>query len=273
VERARVLAGQLHALNAERQQAEADTVKACLEIPFLESQAALVYCGEDWHRGVLGIVASRVVDRFHRPTFVLSRSGDGLVRGSGRSIRNFHLLDALEAMPELFLKFGGHAHAAGLTMAADRVAEFRTRFHEHAAARLRPEDFLPEVEIDAKLNFGEINDRTVAEVFQLAPFGCGNPTPVFAALDAEVIAPPVVWKEKHLKIALRQDGRNMSLKAWNFAGRAAELARGTRVDAAFVFEEDAYSAAQGGQSWGAVLRDVRVAGTAMPTQKPARAAG
>src|SRR5262249_54522115 len=101
--------------------------------------------------------------------------------------------------------------------------------------------------------------RTVAEVFRLAPFGCGNPTPVFAALDAEVLAPPVVWKEKHLRLAIRQNGRSMSLKAWNFAERAGELALGTRIDAAFVFEEDDYSAAQGGPPWSAVLKQFRPA--------------
>jgi single-stranded-DNA-specific exonuclease len=257
--RARTLAEQLHALNAERQQAEADTVTACRDIPFDETQAALVYCGEDWHRGVLGIVASRMVERYHRPAFVLSRTAGGLAQGSGRSIPNFHLLDALEAMPELFLKFGGHAHAAGLTMQADRVDEFRRRFHAHAASRLAPEDFLPQVEIDAILDFAEINDRSVAEVFQLAPFGCGNPAPVFAALNAEVLAPPQVWKEKHLKLAIRQNGRNMSLKAWNLAERAAELTPGSRIDAAFAFEEDAYSAAQGFQPWGAILKHFRPA--------------
>jgi single-stranded-DNA-specific exonuclease len=257
--RARELALQLHELNTERQQAEADTVDACLKIPFTDSQAALVYCGEDWHRGVLGIVASRVVERYHRPTFVLSRTPDGLAQGSGRSIHNFHLLEALESMPDLFLKFGGHTHAAGLTMPADRVDEFRARFDAYAAAKLTPDDFLPRLEIDAMIDFAEIHDRSVGEIFRLAPFGCGNPAPVFAALDAVVVAPPQIWKEKHLKLAIRQNGRNMSLKAWNFAGRAGELTTGSRIDAAFAFEEDSYSAAQGFQPWGAVLRGFRPA--------------
>ena len=142
-------------------------------------------------------------------------------------------------------------------MRADRVDEFRARFHAHAASRLAPEDFLPRLEIDALIDFAEIHDRSVAEIFRLAPFGCGNPAPVFAALDAEVLAPPVIWKEKHLRLAIRQNGRNMSLKAWNFAARAEELAKGMRIDAAFSFEEDAYSAAQNGQPWGAVLRNFR----------------
>jgi single-stranded-DNA-specific exonuclease len=257
--RARELAAQLHELNTERQQAEADTVDACLQIPFGETQSALVYCGEDWHRGVLGIVASRVVERYHRPTFVLSRTPDGLAQGSGRSIHNFHLLEALESMSGLFLKFGGHTHAAGLTMQGDRVDEFRARFDAYAAAKLAPEDFLPRLPIDALIDFSEIHDRSVEEIFRLAPFGCGNPAPVFAALDAEVLAPPQVWKEKHLKLAIRHNGRNMSLKAWNFAERVSELPAGRRIDAAFTFEEDSYSAGQGGQPWGAVLKSFRPA--------------
>jgi len=259
VDRARALATQLHELNTERQQAEADTVDACLQLPFAETQAALVYCGENWHRGVLGIVASRVVERYHRPTFVLSRTPEGLAQGSGRSIHNFHLLEALESMPELFLKFGGHTHAAGLTMRADRVDEFRARFDAYAASKLMPEDFLPRLEIDALIDFAEIHDRAVEEIFRLAPFGCGNPAPVFAALNAEVLAPPQIWKEKHLKLAIRQNGRNMSLKAWNFAERASELSPGRRIDAAFAFEEDSYWASQGGQPWNAVLRNFRPA--------------
>jgi single-stranded-DNA-specific exonuclease len=255
--RARTLAEQLHALNAERQDAEADTLEQCLREPFDESRAALVHCGDDWHRGVLGIVASRVVERFHRPTFVLSRGDDGLAQGSGRSIPSFHLLEALEAMSGLFLKFGGHAHAAGVTLEAGHVAEFRERFHAFAAARLTAEDFMPRVAIDAVVELAEIDDRAVEDIARLAPFGCGNPMPVFAVLHAEVVAPPQVIKEKHLRLAIRQNGRYLSLKAWNFAGRVAELTPGARIDAAITFEEDAYSAAQGWQPWCAVLRDVR----------------
>ncbi len=259
VDRAMALAKELNDFNTERQQAEANTLAACMEIPFQESQAALVYCGENWHRGVLGIVASRVVERYYRPAFVLIRSEDGLVQGSGRSIPNFHLLEALESMPELFTKFGGHFHAAGLTMPVDRVDEFRERFAACAAARLSAEDFRPQVTVDALIDFSDIHDRSVEEIFRLAPFGCGNPAPVFAALDAEVLAPPVVVKEKHLRIALRQAGRNMTLKAWNFAARAPELTPGARVDAAFALEEDAWSASQGYQPWCAVLKQFRLA--------------
>ena len=259
-ERARELAQQLHDQNAERRQVQAAIGEICERVPVAESAAALVYYGEDWHRGVLGIVASRMVERFHRPVFVLGRnSEDGLAQGSGRSISAFHLLEALESMSGLFVKFGGHAHAAGVTLEAARVAEFRERLNAFAAARLEPEDFQPSLEIDAVLELRELDDRSVEGVFALAPFGHGNEAPLFVALGVEVAAPPVVMKEKHLRVTVRQNGRTLMLKAWNFAEREAELRPGARIDVAFRLEEDAYSAARGGSGWVAVLRDVRPA--------------
>jgi len=258
--RARELAQQLHDRNAERRQVESAVRDACEQVPVEAPAAALVYYAEDWHRGVLGIVASRLVERLHRPVFVLGRNEeDGMAQGSGRSIPAFHLLEALEAMPDLFVRFGGHKHAAGVTLEAARVDEFRQRFNAYAAARLSPEDFAPQVEIDAVVDLREITEAAIQDVFALAPFGHGNPPPLFAARAVEVAAPPVVMKEKHLRIAVRQNGRNLTLKAWNFSARAAEFAPGTRLDIAFELEEDAYSAARGYPGWSATLRDARPA--------------
>jgi single-stranded-DNA-specific exonuclease len=258
--RARDLAQRLHEQNTERQQVEAEIREVCEQAAVDEEAAALVYYAEDWHRGVLGIVASRMVEQLHRPVFVLSRNPeDGLAQGSGRSIPGFHLLEALENMSDLFVRFGGHQHAAGVTLAAERVEEFRRRLNSYAASQLRPEDLRRELRIDGVVDFREITDRSVAEIFELAPFGHGNPPPLFAALDAEVAGPPAAWKEKHLRVMLRQAGRSLALKAWNFADRAAELAPGARVDAVFSLEEDPYSASRGYPGWAAVLRDVRAA--------------
>jgi single-stranded-DNA-specific exonuclease len=258
--RARELAQQLHESNAERQQVEARILDACLGVPVDEAARALVYYDENWHRGVLGIVASRLVEKTRRPVFVLGRNpADGLAQGSGRSIPAFHLLEALESMRDLFVRFGGHKHAAGVTLEAARVAEFRERFHAHAAAVLRAEDFIPRLEIDAVVDLAEIGEESAAGVFQLAPFGHGNPSPVFAAMGAEVAGPPSVMKEKHLRVMVRRNGRTMVLKAWNFAGRADEFAPGSRMDVAFALEEDSYSAARGYPGWTAILKDVRTA--------------
>ena len=147
--RARELAAKLHDLNQDRQQTEAEITRVifeqCVAQPVTDSDAALVFAGEGWHRGVVGIVASRVVERFHRPVFVLG-IGEGVAQGSGRSIAAFHLLEALESMPDLFTKFGGHRQAAGVTMDSAMVETFRERLRAYAAQRLTPADFERELE-------------------------------------------------------------------------------------------------------------------------------
>ena len=258
--RARELAQQLQDRNTDRRQVEAEIRDICEQISVGDGECALVYYAENWHRGVLGIVASRLVERLHRPVFVLGRNpDDGLASGSGRSIAAFHLLEALESMSDLFVRFGGHAHAAGVTMEVANVPEFRRRFDAFARSRLSADDFLRRVEIDAVLALAEIGEQAIDEIFTLAPFGHGNPPPLFAALGVEVAAPPTVMKEKHLRITVRQNGRNLVLKAWNLAHRAGELAPGTRLDVAFNIEEDPYSAARGYPPWSATLRDFRPA--------------
>lgn len=255
--RARAIASQLHDLNKDRQQTEAGIVQTIFEqCPSVTDQdAALVFAGEGWHRGVVGIAASRVVERFHRPVFVLGIE-NGVAQGSGRSIPAFHLLEALETMPDLFSKFGGHRQAAGLTLDAARIDEFRERFRAHAAARLSPEDFVKTLEIDAQLDFGELDNTSAAEILSLAPFGMGNPAPVFVARGLEV-ASRDIKKEKHLFVKLKSQGRLLQGKAWNWADRAGEFEPGARIDLAFTVEDDAYSAARGYAPWQIMMKDAR----------------
>ncbi len=256
--RARELAQGLHERNAERQRTEAEIREACERAPFDPAASALVYYGPAWHRGVLGIVASRLVERFRRPAFVLGLNPeDGLAQGSGRSIPAFHLLDALDSMPGVLVRYGGHRHAAGVTLDPARIDEFRERLNAIAAARLNPEDFEPVLEIDALASLAQIDESAARDVWSLAPFGFGNPAPVFAAMNVEVAAPPAVFAEKHLRVNVRGNGRTIALKAWNFAERANEFATGARIDVAFTLDEDPHSAARGYQPWSATLRDVR----------------
>ena len=261
--RARDLASKLHDLNQERQQTEAEIARAileqCVEQPVTDRDVALVFAGEGWHRGVVGIVASRVVERFHRPAFVLGIE-NGVAQGSGRSISVFHLLEALESMPDLFTKFGGHRQAAGVTLSAERVEEFRARLRDYAGVRLTPADFERELEIDADVRLDEITDQAVCDILRLAPFGYGNPSPMFAVRQAEVADAPEVRNEKHVFLRLRGNSRTVRVKAWNFADRLNELAHGSVIDAAIQFEEDAYSAARGYAPWQAVLKDIQRAG-------------
>ncbi|MGH9629115.1 MAG: single-stranded-DNA-specific exonuclease RecJ [Bryobacteraceae bacterium] len=261
-ETAERLAAQLHDLNRERQETEAQIVniilEACSQAPVTDAQAALVFSGKDWHRGVVGIVASRVVERFHRPVFVLGEDEEsGTAQGSGRSISAFHLLEALESMPELFTKFGGHRQAAGLTLAMSDVQIFRDRLNAYALTKLTSEDLRPVMEPDALLQFNELTERTVEEILALAPFGCGNSAPMFAVLGGEVCGTPALWNEKHLRVPIRQNGRTIVVKAWNFAGRMQDLPAGCKLDFALCLEEDPYSRDRGFPGWCAVLKDVR----------------
>jgi single-stranded-DNA-specific exonuclease len=250
--RAREIAAELQRLNAERQAEEAEIVEQCVNRQVDDTEFALVLNGAGWHRGVLGIVASRVVERFGRPTFVLGEENGECV-GSGRSVPGFHLLDALESMRELFVKFGGHSHAAGLTIPGARVNAFRERLNARASELLRPEDLRPGLEIDAEAKLSDLDDRFFAQLQLMEPFGSGNRSPVFAAMGLEVGSEPRLMKEKHLRVNLRQGSKSLNFKGFNFASRLEELTTGSRVDAAFVLEEDSYT---GG--WSAVLKDIRV---------------
>jgi single-stranded-DNA-specific exonuclease len=266
-EQARTIARQLNELNQDRQQTEAEIVQAivaeCERLPVTDDQAALVFSAPGWHKGVVGIVASRVVERFHRPAFVLSEDVEsGFAQGSGRSVPGFHLLDALESMPGAFTRFGGHKQAAGVTLPLAAVAEFRTRLNQYACARLSPDDFRPTIEVDAELTLGEITERNAADILALAPFGCGNPEPVFLVREAELCGPPRMVSEKQMALALRQNGRNMVMQAWSLGPSAGQLPAGSRVDAAIVIRDDAFGRRRGLGGWRPVLKQVRMAAVA-----------
>ena len=177
------IAQELFALNQQRQTAERAIVheifERCVAAPVSDSEAALIFWGEGWHRGVVGIVASRVMQRYHRPAIVMGVE-NGVAQGSGRSIEAFHLLDALESMRDLFTRFGGHAHAAGLTLPAPSLEAFRHRLQAYARERLTPEDMRPVVAVDAVLDLREVNEDLWSALEQIAPFGMDNPRPLFA---------------------------------------------------------------------------------------------
>ncbi|HZO57607.1 MAG TPA: single-stranded-DNA-specific exonuclease RecJ [Bryobacteraceae bacterium] len=252
------IAQQLHEWNAERQQTEADTLAACLEGTIQPAHRALVFAGDGWHKGVVGIVASRLVERFCRPVFVLGIDNEkGEASGSGRSIEAFHLLDALESMGDLFTKFGGHSHAAGLTLPADRIEEFRARLDTYAQTRLTDDDLRPRLKVDATADFAELNEDSVAQLLKLGPFGQGNAAPVLMARNASFPFPPTLVKEKHLRMKATQAGKHLTMKAWNFAERKHEFSTDRTYDLAFIVEEDPYSAARGYAPWSATLRDLR----------------
>lgn len=238
-EEATRIARELFALNHERQTAEravvAEIFQQCIETPVTDDDAALVFWGEGWHRGVAGIVASRVVEKFNRPAIVMGVE-NGVAHGSGRSAGNFHLLDALESMRGLFTKFGGHAHAAGLTLPESSLKEFRSRMRAYAAARLSAEDRRRIVSVDALVNLTELDDVLWLALERIAPFGMENPKVLFAARNVELAGPPQVWKEKHLRIVVKQGTRSLLIKAWGMADLAEELREVRMIDVAFEIE-------------------------------------
>jgi single-stranded-DNA-specific exonuclease len=206
------------------------------------------------------------VERFSRPVFVLSDAAaeaqgtPGLLSGSGRSIPAFHLLEALESMPALFTKFGGHRQAAGLTLAVGKLEEFRVRFAEFAALRLTTEDFRPVYEVDAAANFRELSDVCIQQIQELGPFGFGNPHPTFVARQVIVAGPKRVLREgKHYSVPLRSEGRLLWCKAWNFGHCAELLEQGAALDILFQVEDDPFSRKRGYDPWCVTLKDVRTA--------------
>ena len=242
---ARTLAMQLDAENVRRQDEEAEILAAAKKIvqtdPDIGARSVLVVAGEGWHRGVIGIVASKLVDAFHRPAIVLSIDGD-VAHGSCRSISRFDMLGALERSSHLMIRFGGHKQAAGLTVEASRIRDLRTAVNEVADEILGPEDLMPRLRIDGDLSFRTITGAVAAGVTSLAPFGAGNPRPVFAARGVEIIDGPRKLKDRHLKMALKQDGRIFRAVAW----RAAELhdylaEHRASIDVAFSLERNEFN--------------------------------
>jgi single-stranded-DNA-specific exonuclease len=242
---ARELALRLDGENVRRREEEAEILAAAKQIvqsdPDVGARSVLVVAGDLWHRGVIGIVASKLVDAFHRPVIVLSVDGD-LAHGSCRSIPRFDMLNALERCAPLMTRFGGHKQAAGLTIEASRIRALRFAVNEIADETLSPEDLAPRLLIDGDLAFRGITGGVAEDVAALAPFGAGNPRPVFAARRVEIVDGPRKLKERHLKMALRQDGRIFRAIAWRAAERHDYLAaHKAALDVAFSLEQNQYN--------------------------------
>ncbi len=257
---ARRIAGTLDELNRERQQTEQemrDSIQAEMDRePAYRDRIGLVLFGETWHVGIAGIVAGRIAERERKPTFVLTqqeKDGEVIVKGSGRSIIGFHLLDALESMRELFTQFGGHEQAAGVSLKRERLPEFVAAFAAYAAAHLDDESRRPKIEIDEVLTVAEVNAGLYDEVQRMAPFGYSNQPPVFAVMSVEAVASPRLMAGKHIKLALRQGGKVFNVKGWSAPAEWIGIQAGARLDAAFQLEHDRYD------GWSAILKDLRPA--------------
>jgi single-stranded-DNA-specific exonuclease len=258
--RAIALASRLNALNEERRATELSALTEIENLlathPEIASTPVVVLQGETWHRGVVGILASRVVDRTYRPALVFTNNphnGDGssaeqegVAHGSGRSIAGFHLLDALTAVdamgPPLFTRFGGHAYAVGCSMPSVLVDELRSRLTVYAADHLTPEMLTRTIECHAELPLDQISPNLFQWFARFEPTGAGNPAPVFVARNVRIAGPLRVIKEKHLKLRLEQNSAALTCMAWSWAERAMamQLTNGSVIDIAYTLRQNTH---------------------------------
>lgn len=283
-EQAREIAMRLDKLNGERQEEErrilAEVEKRFEQEATWREAYCLVVDGEGWHRGVIGITATRVVERWGRPALVVSIDGDE-AHGSGRSIRSFHLLEALESCAPLFDRYGGHSHAVGFALPASRIAELRNHLDAYARERLTAADFEPALEVDGELELDQVTPDFYQALRRLEPFGMGNSEPVFVARSVRLCQPPRFIKEKHAKLKLSATGNAVGANsnwrravtydamAWRMAERAQQeqLLPGDILDVAFTIDHNDHP-----EYGGLELRlcDFERKGSAQP--KPQRAA-
>lgn len=256
-EQARKIASALDSRNRERQRIQQEITELALR-EAVENGAAkfVVVSGEGWHRGVIGLAASRIADRLYRPTIVLS-TDNGVAHGSGRSVGNYHLLNALESCADLFDQFGGHAAAAGMKLPSDRIPELSRRLDEHAENTLTDDDLVPEIQIDAAVSTATLSLEMVNELALLEPFGIGNPKPVFATSGLFLRYEPTVLKEKHLKLYLADsEGRRFEAVWWDGVERSMRrtLAQGSGIELAYTASENVW---QGNSRLQLVVEDLR----------------
>jgi single-stranded-DNA-specific exonuclease len=243
--RAAEMAMQLSELNGDRQFAEQKVLDEIYHqidsTPEWKDAYSLVVVGENWHRGVIGICATRVVERYHRPALVFSCE-NGEAHGSGRSIEAFHLLNALESFPGIFTRYGGHSHAVGCALPVERLPELRSKLDAYARQMLVPEDFTPVLDYDRELALEDVDQKFWELLSQLEPFGAGNPRPAFVVRDVRLVLPPRIMKEKHLKLRVANVNgsaqRARDVVGWRMAERAQResLLLGDVLDLAFTVD-------------------------------------
>jgi single-stranded-DNA-specific exonuclease len=241
-EEARHLAEHLDTRNRERMEMQREIFNRAVEE--FETGAerdaqthAAIIAGDGWHRGVIGLAASKIAERLNRPCVVISFDGD-VGHGSARSIEAYHLFNGLTACRDLLDKFGGHSHAAGLSIRRERVAEFRRRLNEHAASCLTEDDLTPALRIDAEISAADLSFQLSKDLSLLEPFGAGNPRPVFATRGLRVLAEAQVIKEQHLKLRVAGENNRPFEAIWwrGLEETAATPQANQRIDLAYEFE-------------------------------------
>jgi single-stranded-DNA-specific exonuclease len=250
------IARELEELNRRRQELDRGTLRDAsrmIDSLDLDSTFGIVLGGEGWHPGVIGIVASRLVEDVCRPVVMVALDGE-TGKGSGRSISGFDLHGALTECADLLIRFGGHRAAAGVTVATKHMPEFQARFNEVARARLTPDDLVPEVKVDLDIALSEATPDLEALLRHFEPFGMGNATPVLAASGVRLAGPPRVLRNGHLKLRIAADGVELDAIGWGMGHIAQSLSTTAPIDVAFRLERDEWN---GESRLQARLADVR----------------
>ena len=224
-------AGKLDRLNRERQDLTIEALELARRTALENRQSdhLLVATGTDFHEGVLGLAAGRLMDEFYRPALV-ARLDEGVLRGSARSIPEFHITEALQACSDLLIKFGGHAQAAGFSLVAENQKPFVERLAELAADSLYGLELMPSLDIDASLEFTELDDDLMSFIDRLQPCGQANPYPVFSTSGVEILSKRTVGKGgRHLKLTVRQSGKVFDGIAFGFGKQISELSERSEI--------------------------------------------
>jgi single-stranded-DNA-specific exonuclease len=246
MEKAREFAGQINTHNEERRNFDTNITEEALSLienstEMLSRRSTVVY-NPEWHKGVIGIVASRLIEKYHRPTVVLTRS-NGVATGSARSVPGFDLYKAIEACSDLLEQFGGHTHAAGLTLKVENVEPFMEKFERIVAETIEEKCLTPEVEYDIELPLKSINPRFMNILKQFAPFGPGNMNPVFMTRNVWDNGYGAIVGENHLRLSLLQDAHGKPLKgiAFGQAHHYDRIATGVSFDICYTIEENHFN--------------------------------
>ena len=218
-----------------------EALKQIEEIVDLENDRAIVLSGVGWHQGVIGIVASRIVERYHLPTIMISVT-DGVGKGSARSIPGFHLCEALKECEHLLIKYGGHKYAAGLSIQDTQIEKFREQFKKVSIKHLTNEDIAPKLLIDLEIELTEINDDLMQTIEEFSPFGPQNMRPVFLTRNCEVVGQPYIVGKNHLKMRIRKGDPVFDVIGFGFGHMASLISdKGCLVDLAYVIEYNTYN--------------------------------
>jgi len=251
------LAGTLNRLNTDRQKVEEKIFKQALrriEEGALHNRYKILILGcEQWHRGVIGIVASKLKDLYHRPVLMFAYR-NGKAFGSGRSIRGFSLIECLKNNQDRLENFGGHIQAVGCELSCEDMDGFKQDVNAYADTHICDEDLKRKIPIDAEILFDRIDSEFLEKLALLSPFGMGNPRPLFLSRGAEVIAPPRKLKQKHCKFLLRQSGRVFEALGWGQGEWADRVSKGDRIDLVFSVQISRF---QGQEKVNLNLEDIR----------------